>query len=187
MANTHLLPGAHKIYQPWEVVLRKMKVVLIVGVCIGLYLRPLLASSHMESLAQNDTFYAAHLTKKEVGELMRQVQDSAFDTADDWQSELRVRRIDLGRSPGIVIQGTKLLCGATGNCQTWVFRKLDDRWISLFPRDEVPIIEGFQIDSATTNGIKDFKVVSNSSAESEERVTYNFDGRFYRPKTDHQR
>lgn len=104
----------------------KMKLVMIVVLCIGLFL-PLSASAQMESLGPNDTFRAAQLTKKEVEGLVRQVEDSAFDTADDWQSELRVRRIDLGRSPGIVIQGTKLLCGATGNCQTWVFRKLDGK------------------------------------------------------------
>ena len=160
---------------------------MIVGLCLGLFLLPVLAASHIERLGPNDTFRAAQLTKKEVEQLARQVQDSAFDTADDWQSELCVRRIDLGGSPGLIIQGTKLLCGATGNCQTWVFRKLDDSWISLFPHDKAPIIEEFQIGPAVTNGIKDFKVVANSSAESEERVTYRFDGKFYRPETDHQR
>lgn len=164
----------------------RMELVKIVVLCIGLF-QPLAASSQMESLGPNDTFRAAQLTEKEVEEIVRQVQDSAFDTADDWQSELRVRRIDLGRSPGIVIQGTKLLCGATGNCQTWVFRKLDDKWISLFPADKVPISEGFHIGLAVTNGIKDVTMAANSGAESEERVTYRFDGKFYRPEPDHQR
>lgn len=161
--------------------IREMKVFIILSLCIGSCLS-LSAASQMESLAPNDTFRASQLTKKEVEELVRQVQESAFDTADDWQSELRVRRVDLGRSPGIIIQGTKLLCGATGNCQTWVFRKFDDKWISLFPGDQAPIIEGFQIGSGVTNGIKDFKVVANSSAETEERMTYHFDGKFYRPE-----
>ena len=164
-----------------------MKVVTIVGVCIALFLLPLLAASNMESLGANDTFLAAKLPKHEVEDLVHQVEDSAFDTADDWQGELRVRRIDLGRSPGIIIQGTKLLCGATGNCETWVFRKFDDRWISLFPRDKVPIIEGFQIDSAVTNGIRNFRAISNSGAESENLITYRFDGKFYRPEVDHRR
>jgi hypothetical protein len=158
-----------------------MKVLLILALCVGSCLF-LSAVSQMERLGPNDTFRTAQLTKREVEELLRQVEDSAFDTADDWPSELRVRRVDLGGSPGIIIQGTKLLCGATGNCQTWVFRKAENKWISLFAGDQVLIIEGFQIGSAATNGIKDFKVVANSSAETEERITYHFDGHFYRPE-----
>jgi hypothetical protein len=154
---------------------------MILALCVGSCLF-LSADSRMERLGPNDTFRAAQLTKREVEELLRQVEDSAFDTADDWTSELRVRRVDLGGSPGIIIQGTKLLCGATGNCQTWVFRKAENRWISLFAGDQVLIIEGFQIGSGATNGIKDFKVVANSSAETEERITYHFDGNFYRPE-----
>ena len=153
-----------------------MILALFVGSCLSLS-----AASQMESLGPNDTFRAAQLTKKEVEELVRQVEDSAFDTAEDWQSELRVRRVDLGRTPGIIIQGTKLLCGATGNCQTWVFRKLKDKWISLFAGDQAPIIEGFQVGPGVTNAIKDFEVVANSSAETEERITYHFDGNLYRP------
>jgi hypothetical protein len=66
----------------------KMKVVMIVVLCIGLFL-PLLATSQMESLGPSDTFRAAQLTKKEVEELVSQIQDSAFDTADDWQRSQR--------------------------------------------------------------------------------------------------
>jgi hypothetical protein len=143
----------------------------------------LLAASQLDSLGPNDTFRAAQLTTKEVEDIVGQVQDSAFDIADDWQSELRVRRMDLGSNPGLIVQGTKLLCGATGNCQTWVFWKLDGRWISLFPEDKVPVIEGFHIEPVTTNGIKDLMVVANVSAEAEKRITYHFDGKFYRPET----
>lgn len=140
------------------------------------------AASQMESLGPNDTFGTAQLTKNEVEELLQQVKDSAFDNADDWRSELRVRRVNIGRSPGLIIQGTKLLCGATGNCQTWIFRKLDGRWISLFPADAVPVIEGFHIGSVLTNGIRDLTVSANSGAETEVRVTYQFDGKLYRPE-----
>lgn len=164
----------------------EVKAIMIVVLFIGLFLS-VPAASQMERLGPNDTFTAARLNKNEMEELVRQVQDSAFDIADDWQSELRVRRVDLGHSPGIIIQGTKLLCGATGNCQTWVFRQLDERWISLFPSDNVPIVEGFHIESGVTHGIRDFKVVANLSAESEKRITYHFDGKFYRPEVGHQR
>ena len=62
---------------------------MIVALFIGLFLS-VPAASQMERLGPNDTFHAAQLTEKEAEELVRQVQDSSFDTADDWQSELRV-------------------------------------------------------------------------------------------------
>jgi hypothetical protein len=84
-----------------------MKVLVILALCVGSSVS-LTAASQGESLGPNDTFRAAQLTKKEVEELLRQVEDSAFDTADDRQSELRVRRVDLGRTAGIIIQRTTL-------------------------------------------------------------------------------
>jgi len=37
------------------------------------------------------------------------------------------------------VRGTNLLCGTTGNCQTWVFRSVNGRWASLF--EEGPLAE----------------------------------------------
>jgi hypothetical protein len=110
------------------------------------------------------------------------VEQSAYDTPDDWKKELRVRRADLGNNPGMVVQGSKLLCGGTGNCQTWVFRKTDNKWVSLFPNDRVPIAERFRLGPGVTDGIKDFTIVANSGAEAGQTVTYKFDGKFYRTK-----
>jgi hypothetical protein len=90
--------------------------------------------------------------------------------------------VDLGASPGVVLQGTNLLCGGTGNCQLFVFRKANDKWVSLFGGDRAPLAEYFQLGASVTRGIKDLTVVTNASADSSERVSYKFDGQFYRSK-----
>jgi hypothetical protein len=133
-----------------------------------------------QSLGPRDTFAAAKLSPKEMREIITGVEPSAYDTPDSWSNELRAKRVDLGGSPGIVLQGTKLLCGATGNCQLFVFRKVNDKWVSLFGEDQAPTAEFFQLGPSVTKGIKDLTVVTNSSAESTQRVTYKFDGQFYR-------
>jgi hypothetical protein len=140
------------------------------------------ALPQLKSLGPKDTFATTRLSAKEVHEIVEAVEQSAYDTADSWNKELRVRRVDLGGSPGIVVQGSKLLCGGTGNCQTWVFRKANNKWVSLFGNDQVPFAESFQFGPAVTHGIKTFEIVVNSSAEAGERITYTFDGKFYRAK-----
>jgi hypothetical protein len=80
------------------------------------------ALPQMQSLGAKDTFNSVGLSAKEAQEIVEEVERSAYDTPDDWKKELRVRRVDLGNSPGLVVQGSELLCGGTGNCQTWVFR-----------------------------------------------------------------
>jgi hypothetical protein len=129
-----------------------------------------------------DTFAAAGLTAKEVHEITDGVEQSAYDTPDSWASELRVRRVDLGSVPGMVVQGTKLLCGGTGNCQTWVFRKAEGKWVSMFGGDQAPLADSFQFGPTSTSGVKDFTISANSSAEGSHRVIYKFDGKLYRTK-----
>jgi hypothetical protein len=140
------------------------------------------AATQLQSLGSKDTFRAAALSSADIKEIVKQVEDSAYDIADDWESELRVRHVDLGASPGLILQGTKLLCGATGNCQAWVFRKAHNNWILIFAKDDVPIAEGFRLGPGVSGGIKDFTVWANSSAETERTVTYKFDGKLYRTK-----
>jgi hypothetical protein len=140
------------------------------------------ALAEMQSLGPKDTFVAARLSATEAHEIITGVEPSAYDTPDSWRKELRVRRVDLGGSPGMVVQGTHLLCGGTGNCQIWVFRKAGGKWVSMFGSEQAPIAEGFQLGPAVTHGAKDLTIVANSSAEAGERVTYKFDGSLYRTK-----
>ena len=137
-----------------------------------------LAQAH--GLGPKDTFAAARLSAKEVREITDGVEQSAFDTPDSWESELRVRRVDLGNGSGIVVQGTKLLCGGTGNCQIFVFRRVGQDWVPLFAGEEAPVVEGFSFGPEATRGIKDLHVQANSSADKSSSGTYRFDGKFYR-------
>jgi hypothetical protein len=149
----------------------------IAAVClIVLFVRT--ASPQSKALVTSKTLAASRLSAKEVRQIIKTVERSAFDTPDSWDKELTVRRVDLGSAPGLVVRGANILCGATGNCQMWVFRNANDEWISLL--DDAPIAESFQLGPTITRGIKDFTIVANVSAEKSSRVIYKYDGRVYR-------
>lgn len=150
-------------------------------VCTTILLFSAPAVSQPQSLTAKDTLAATRLPAEELRQITDAIEQSAFDTPESWAKELRARRIDLGGSPGIVLQGTELLCGGTGNCQLFVFRKVDDKWSSLFGMDQTPIAESFELGPGVSHGIKDMAVVTNSGARSGQQVLYKFDGRFYRP------
>ena len=134
----------------------------------------------VQHVGPNDTFASARLAENEVRQIVAVAETSAYDTPESWLSELRVKRIDLAGKPGLAVQGSKLLCGATGNCQTWIFRKSGDHWKSLFGYDEAPVVEGFRLGPATTRGVPDLTVWSNTSAETSRKAVYKFDGERYR-------
>jgi len=138
------------------------------------------AVPQMQNLTAKDTWAAAKLSAQEIQQITEAVENSAFDTPDSWEQELRVRRVDLGASLGIIAQGTKLLCGGTGNCQVFVLQKANGKWTSLFGTEQAPLAESFQLGPALTNGIKDLTVIANCSAESSARAVYKFDGKVYR-------
>jgi hypothetical protein len=137
--------------------------------------------SQAQSLPLRNRISGIGLSTEERRQVLRGVERSAFDTPDSWDEELSATRVDLGASPGIVLQGTKLLCGGTGNCQLFVLRKTNGTWVSLFGDDQAPLAESFELGPGVTRGIKDLTVVMNSSADASRRVTYRFDGQVYRP------
>jgi len=132
----------------------------------------------LKDLSANETFLAANLTAVERKQIIDQVQNTSFDAPDSWESELRVRRVSLGEADGLILRGTQLLCGGTGNCETWVFRRSQGNWLNLFAQ-EAPIVSGFGFDQEATDGIKDFLVSTSSSAAKESRIRFKFDGKFY--------
>src|SRR5882672_9709241 len=77
----------------------------------------------MAHLRNSDTFEAEKLGASEKREIRRELEKGSFDAPDSWDREVRVRRISLGAVDGLVVQGVTLLCGATGNCETWVLRR----------------------------------------------------------------
>jgi hypothetical protein len=135
-----------------------------------------------QSLGPKDTLAAARLSPKEVTEIIAAVEQSAYDVPDSWTDELRARRINLGASPAIVVEGTKTLCGGTGNCQIFVLRQVNGHWLSLFGDQQAPIGESFEFGPGVARGVKDLTIITNLSAKSGKQITYTFDGKMYRTK-----
>lgn len=133
-----------------------------------------------QSLGARDTLAAANLSEKEMRQIVASLEQSAYDTPDSWSEELRTNRIDLGGGSGLLLQGTQRLCGGTGNCQLFVFRKVNDAWVSLVASGQTLLVESFQFGPGVTHGIKDLIVRTNTGAQADGGTTYKFDGRFYR-------
>lgn len=131
-------------------------------------------------------FAGVGLRAEEAREILADIAQSAYDTPASWSAELRVKRVDLGASPGIVVQGTNLLCGGTGNCQLFVFQQTHGHWVSMFENGHAPIVDAFQFGPRISHGIKDLTVTTNMSANTVQYVRYEFDGRFYRAKSHSQ-
>ena len=130
-------------------------------------------------LADNETLLAAALSAGEISDIIGQVESTGFDTADDWQRELRARRLRLGDSEGLLVRGTRLLCGGTGNCQTWLFRRGEGKWRSLFA-DQAPIGASIAFAGVRHQGLPDLVIDAHVSASASHRTNFAFDGRFYR-------
>ncbi|HTM26938.1 MAG TPA: hypothetical protein VL225_17195 [Vicinamibacterales bacterium] len=130
----------------------------------------------------HDTLQSTGLPAAEIQQIVTAIEPNAFDTPASWTDELRAARVDLGSGPGLILRGSRLLCGGTGNCQVFVLRKVKDRWVSLFGDRQAPIADTIRFGPGATNGIKDLTVTANLSATGSSRVTYTFDGRVYRPR-----
>jgi hypothetical protein len=133
----------------------------------------------MDHLKASETLQVAKLSSSEVKQIREQLETTSFDVPDSWEAELRGQRVSLGNEDGLVIQGTKLLCGGTGNCQTWVLRRSNGKWWAMF-KDQAPIASSFGFQPETHAGHKNFVVAANSSADAENYIIYHFDGHLYR-------
>ena len=132
----------------------------------------------LPGMQSKETFSASGLTRAEQQQVLKQVQDTSFDVPEAWLAELRVRSISLGSAAGLAVRGTKLLCGGTGNCQQWIFRRENSRWLNMF-ESQAPVVSGVGLVRQAT-AIKDLVVTANLSAERESWIRYRFDGTFYR-------
>ena len=133
----------------------------------------------MSTLLDSDTIGAAKLSAKEKSEIFAAVEAMSFDWPDSWMSEFRVRRIPLGPEGGLILQGTKFLCGATGNCEIAVLRHAQGKWLALF-EGQAPIGDGFAFVPGGVDGFKDLLIFANLSADDNTYALYRFDGRYYR-------
>jgi hypothetical protein len=131
------------------------------------------------ALRDDESLSAARLSAAEIDEIIGEVEATSFDTAEDWPGELRARRLRLGDSDGLVVRGTRLLCGGTGNCQTWLFRRVEGRWRGLFA-DQAPVGEGIAFTGDSHGGLPDAVIDAHLSASESDRTVFAFDGSFYR-------
>jgi hypothetical protein len=132
----------------------------------------------MNHLKGTETLQQAELSVSEVKQVLGQVKLIAYDTPESWQEELRVRRVSLGSVDGLVLQGTSLLCGATGNCQTWVFRRIGTRWVCLF-RGQAPVASGFGFEQQAKLGIRNLVLSSHVSSDETDYAVFTYTGRVY--------
>jgi hypothetical protein len=148
---------------------------------IGLVLAQSIRIPPMQkTLADFETFQSAKMSSNEANGILRQIEETSLDYPDSWRSELRLRRVSLGDTDGLVVRGTKLLCGGTGNCQTWIFRQRSNgRWVTMFQR-QAPIISAFGFADHTSRGIRDLVTLADASAETRSYIVFAFDGKFYR-------
>jgi len=131
-------------------------------------------------LQASETVDSLRLTPAESQQLFGELESHSFDVPDSWEKEIRGRRVSLGPgADGIILQGTDLLCGATGNCQTFVLRRANGRWTSLFEQD-APLAASFALLETSSSQIRDLLVATNESAESIKYTLYTFAGAFYR-------
>ena len=161
--------------------MRLCTAILILGIFAVIAAAQEVKRPAMTQLDDHDTFRVARLTPSEQKQVFEEIEPISYDTPDSWESELRVRRLPIGGSEeALVLQGSSLLCGATGNCATFVLRHVNSKWIAMFDQ-QVPIASGFGFASESSKGIKDLVIVANLSADLETIAVYKFDGKVYRP------
>ena len=133
----------------------------------------------LPALSDNETLPAASLSAGEMDEIIAQIEDTSFDAAEDWPAELRGRRLRLGDNDGLLVRGTRLLCGGTGNCQTWLFHRVNGEWRGLFS-EQAPIGESIAFAGESHGGLPDVVIDAHISAAASDRTIFAFDGSFYR-------
>lgn len=132
----------------------------------------------MDHLKRTEILRQSELSTSEVNQILAQVDDTAYDIPESWEKELLARRVSLGSSDGLVLQGTSLLCGATGNCQMWVFRRSGTRWVCLF-RGQAPVADGFGFEQQAGYGIRSLVLSSHMSADETDYSVFTYNGRAY--------
>ena len=125
-----------------------------------------------------DNFAAAKLSADELQQILDQVEQTSFDRPDSWPAELRLRRVPIAGGEGLIVRGTAMLCGGTGNCQTWLFRRSDGAWTTMFD-GEAPVIASVGFGRHVSHDVPDLIATAPLSAATSTYVAYVFDGKVY--------
>jgi len=91
---------------------------------------------------------------------------------------LRISRVALGQADVLVVRGTDLLCGATGNCQAWVLLRSRQQWRNLIV-GVGPLASGLGFEGQVSNGFKNLVLVTNAGGQKHRYTQCRFDGQFY--------
>ena len=126
-----------------------------------------------------DTFVESGLRSAARKEIFENVAVTAYDTPGSWDAELRVRRERVGPWHVAVVRGTSLLCGATGNCQTWLFRLDGKHWVNVIAAGQAPIVDGLSLTCAGRNRPWRLMTRERISAHESTFAEYRFDGRLF--------
>jgi hypothetical protein len=137
------------------------------------------ATSPLPLPRATDSVAAAKLGSVEIAQILSEVEKTSFDVPDRWEEELRLRRIPFAGGEGLIVRGTKMLCGGTGNCETWLFRRTNGSWLNLFG-GEAPLLAGVGLRPHESNGLPDLVGTAHVSAQTRSEVVYVFDGSLYR-------
>lgn len=132
--------------------------------------------------SDKDDIAAVKLPAVELKQILDQVEQTSFDTPESWPAELRLRRLPIAGGDGLVVRGTAMLCGGTGNCETWLFRRANGAWAKMFD-EEAPAIASFGFGRHVSHEIPDLIATAHLSASTSTYVVYVFDGTVYRADT----
>jgi hypothetical protein len=126
-----------------------------------------------------DTFVESGLRISARKEIIENVAVTAYDTPEAWEAELRVQHQKVGPWHVAVVRGTSMLCGATGNCQTWLFRLDGKHWVNVIAAGQAPIVDGLSLTRAGRN--RPWRLVTRAriSAQESRFAEYRFDGRLF--------
>jgi len=126
-------------------------------------------------LPVGDTFRDAGIPPAQIRQITALVEKTSFDAPDSWEQELRIRRVALGQADVLVVRGTDLLCGATGNCQAWVLLRSRQQWRNLIV-GVGPLASGLGFEGQVSNGFKNLVLVTNAGGQKHRYTRYRFDG-----------
>jgi hypothetical protein len=112
-----------------------------------------------------DTLWRARLSPRQRTAIIAQVQATSFDTPANWKTELLAKQAQLGSERLLIVRGSKLLCGATANCQTWLFRWTGTRWMNAI-EGKPPIVSSLRLQMS--RGAYELIGCSNVSATHDE-------------------
>ena len=116
---------------------------------------------------------------------------SVLASAGMRQQSVLARRVDMGEGAehGLVIQGNDYnLCGGTGNCSTWFFRKIGAKWAPVkgdWGPDPDVYTSAFAFLPPKRHGLYELVVMTHESSDDAAIEVLWFDGKQYRSNQDY--